>query len=30
MLGIVTEEFSFATLTVEKLAKLPLQGDPRE
>jgi DNA-directed DNA polymerase III PolC len=30
MSGIVTEEFSFATLTVEKLAKLPLQGDPRE
>jgi len=30
MAGTVTEEFGFASLTVEKLAKLPLQGDPRE
>jgi DNA polymerase-3 subunit alpha len=30
MFGEITQEFGFATLTVEKLAKLPLQGDPRE
>ncbi len=29
MFGVVTEEFGFATLTVEKLAKLPLKSDPR-
>lgn len=30
ILGEVTEEFEFPSLTVEKLAKLPLKGDPRE
>lgn len=28
--GIVTEEFGYATINVEKQAKLPLKGDPRE
>jgi len=28
--GIVTEEFGYATINVEKQAKLPLIGDPRE
>ncbi len=30
MFGEITQEFGFATLTVEKLAKLPLKSDPRE
>ena len=30
ILGTVTQEFDFPGLTVEKLAKLPLKGDPRE
>jgi DNA polymerase-3 subunit alpha len=30
ILGEVTEEFDFPSLTVEKLAKLPMQADPRE
>ncbi|NOX46852.1 MAG: DNA polymerase III subunit alpha [Chlorobi bacterium] len=30
ILGLVTAEFDFPSLTVEKLAKLPLKGDPRE
>jgi len=30
ILGVVTEEFDFPSLTVEKLAKLPLMTDPRE
>jgi len=30
ILGTVTEEFDFPSLTVEKLAKLPLKADPRE
>ncbi|MCD4695225.1 MAG: hypothetical protein K8S16_03205, partial [Bacteroidales bacterium] len=30
ILGKVTEEFDFPSLTIEKLAKLPLKGDPRE
>jgi len=30
ILGKVTEEFDFPSLTVEKLAKLPLKSDPRE
>jgi len=29
ILGVVTEEFNFPSLTVEKMAKLPLRGDPR-
>jgi len=29
ILGVVTEEFDFPSLTVEKMAKLPLMGDPR-
>jgi DNA polymerase-3 subunit alpha len=29
MLGEITEEFDFPSLTVEKLAKLPLKPDPR-
>jgi len=28
--GIVTEEFGYATINIEKQAKLPLEGDPRE
>ncbi|MCB2219249.1 MAG: DNA polymerase III subunit alpha [Bacteroidetes bacterium] len=30
ILGEVTEEFDFPSLTVEKMAKLPLKPDPRE
>jgi hypothetical protein len=30
ILGEVTQEFDFPSLTVEKLAKLPLKPDPRE
>jgi DNA polymerase-3 subunit alpha len=30
ILGEVTEEFDFPSLTVDKLAKLPLKADPRE
>jgi DNA polymerase-3 subunit alpha len=30
ILGEITEEFSFPSMTVEKLAKLPLIADPRE
>ncbi|MBN2175624.1 MAG: DNA polymerase III subunit alpha [Bacteroidales bacterium] len=30
ILGEITEEFDFPSLTVEKLAKLPLKADPRE
>ncbi len=30
ILGEITEEFDFPSLTVEKLAKLPLKPDPRE
>jgi DNA polymerase III alpha subunit len=30
LLGEITEEFDFPSLTVEKLAKLPLKPDPRE
>ena len=29
ILGKITEEFGFASLEVEKLAKLPFQSDPR-
>jgi len=29
ILGTVAEEFNFPSLTVEKMAKLPLKGDPR-
>lgn len=29
LLGTVTEEFGFASLTVEKMAKLPIVSDPR-
>lgn len=30
ILGTVTEEFGFATITVEKMAKLPIRPDPRQ
>ena len=30
ILGEVTQEFDFTSLTVDKLAKLPLKPDPRE
>jgi DNA polymerase III alpha subunit len=30
ILGEITEEFDFPSLTVEKLAKLPFKADPRE
>jgi DNA polymerase-3 subunit alpha len=29
VLGVITEEFGFPSLTVEKMAKMPLQPDPR-
>jgi hypothetical protein len=29
MLGVVTEEFGYASLTVEKMAKMPIVSDPR-
>jgi error-prone DNA polymerase len=29
VLGTVTEEFGFASITVEKMAKLPFKKDPR-
>jgi hypothetical protein len=29
VLGIITEEFGFPSLTVEKMAKMPLMKDPR-
>lgn len=30
IMGVITEEFGFPSLTVEKLARLPLKPDPRE
>lgn len=30
LLGKITEEFSFPSITVQKLAKLPIKGDPRD
>lgn len=30
ILGTVTQEFDFPSVTVEKMAKLPVKGDPRE
>jgi hypothetical protein len=30
MLGEITQEFDFPSMTVEKLAKLPMKKNPRE